>query len=43
LDTVPATLSGEEVKAEVDRVSEPTLLGEERGEPQITSRRGCLH
>ena len=27
-DTVPATLSGEEVKAKVDRVTEPRLLDE---------------
>ena len=27
-DTVPATLPGEEVKAKVDRVTEPTFLDE---------------
>jgi len=27
-DTVPAALAGEEVKAKVDRVTEPTLLDE---------------
>jgi hypothetical protein len=34
-DTVPATLSGEVVKAKVDRVSDPTLFGEERGEVTV--------
>jgi hypothetical protein len=31
-DTVPAILSGQEVKAKVEGVGDPTLLGEERGE-----------
>jgi hypothetical protein len=34
-DIVPATLSGELVKAKVDRVSDPTPFGEERGEVTV--------